>query len=39
MTLYKPAVELAMMERVKSLFDPACIMNPGRVLPGPNLDL
>jgi FAD/FMN-containing dehydrogenase len=39
MTRYKPAVELAMMERVKSLFDPACIMNPGRVLPGPNLDL
>lgn len=34
MMRYKPAVELAVMEKIKSLFDPACIMNPGRVLPG-----
>lgn len=34
MMRYKPAVELAVMKKIKSLFDPACIMNPGRVLPG-----
>lgn len=37
MTRYKPAAELAMMVQVKSLFDPAGIMNPGRVLPGSSI--
>ena len=37
MTHYKPAVELAMMEKIKSVFDPAQVMNPGRVLPGSNI--
>jgi D-lactate dehydrogenase (cytochrome) len=36
MTRYKPAVELAMMERIKDLFDPAHIMSPGRVVPRSN---
>ncbi|MHB0773029.1 FAD-binding oxidoreductase [Bradyrhizobium sp. 1.29L] len=33
MTRYKPAVEIALMQKIKSLFDPTAIMNPGRVLP------
>jgi D-lactate dehydrogenase (cytochrome) len=33
MTRYKPAIELAMMESIKSVFDPDRLMNPGRVLP------
>ncbi|MCP3469042.1 FAD-binding oxidoreductase [Bradyrhizobium sp. CCGUVB1N3] len=37
MARYKLAVEVELMKRVKSLFDPAGIMNPGRVLPDSNI--
>ncbi|MGY8667870.1 FAD-binding oxidoreductase [Bradyrhizobium sp. UFLA05-109] len=33
MARYKSPVEMELMKRVKSMFDPAGIMNPGRVLP------
>jgi FAD/FMN-containing dehydrogenase len=33
MKTYKPPIELEMMRAIKTLFDPANLMNPGRVLP------
>ena len=31
---FKPAVEIALMQRLKQTFDPHNIMNPGKVVPG-----
>ena len=31
-THYKPAVEIELMRRVKHAFDPANIMNPGKLV-------
>lgn len=33
MLRYKPAIELELMGRIKTAFDPANILNPGKVLP------
>jgi FAD/FMN-containing dehydrogenase len=33
MTAHKSALELAMMRRIKTAFDPAGILNPGKILP------
>ena len=33
MALFKPAVEIALMQGIKALLDPAQIFNPGRLLP------
>jgi FAD/FMN-containing dehydrogenase len=35
MAAHKSAVELAMMHRLKSAFDPANTLNPGKMLPAP----
>jgi FAD/FMN-containing dehydrogenase len=35
---YKPAVEIALMQRIKRALDPHGLMNPGRLLPGDALE-
>ncbi|MDT4887712.1 glcD: glycolate oxidase, subunit GlcD [compost metagenome] len=32
---YKPAVSVAVMQRIKQALDPHCTFNPGRLLPRP----
>jgi FAD/FMN-containing dehydrogenase len=38
MARYKSALELELMRRLKATFDPAGIMNPGKVLPRKDRD-